>query len=217
MGAIASQITSLTIVCSTVYSGADQREHQSSPSLAFVRRIHRWPVNSPHKWPVKRKMFPFDDVIVRCHNLKWYHFEWKHPKYPCICILLLEFVQTATNRQRKCLRSPDCICMKNLLSDFIWLNVQAKSPYKPYYANLNEICLYESDPKCPHVHAATLVTNIGNIAYGVGSIGTLETSFCEIWMEIYTFSLNKMKLKNTTSKWQPLCRRLNLLLHRIIL
>ena len=42
-GAIASQITSLTIVHSTVYSGADQRKHQSSASLAFVRGIHRWP------------------------------------------------------------------------------------------------------------------------------------------------------------------------------
>ena len=65
MGAIASQITSLTIVCSTVYSDADQGKHQSSASLAFARGIHRGPVNSPHKWPVTRKMFPFDDVIMR--------------------------------------------------------------------------------------------------------------------------------------------------------
>ena len=65
MGAIASQITSLKIVYSTVYSCADQRKHQSSASLAFVRGIRRRPVNSPHKWPVTRKMFPFDDVIMR--------------------------------------------------------------------------------------------------------------------------------------------------------
>ena len=64
MGAIASQITSLTIVYSTVYSDADQSKHQSSASLAFVREIHRGPVNFPHKWPVTRKMFPFDDVIM---------------------------------------------------------------------------------------------------------------------------------------------------------
>ena len=44
MGAMASQITSLTIVYSTVYSGADQRKHQSSASIASVRGIHRWPV-----------------------------------------------------------------------------------------------------------------------------------------------------------------------------
>ena len=61
----ASQITSLTIVYSAVYSGRDQRKHQSSASLAFVRGIHRRPVNSPHKGPVTRKMFPFDDVIMR--------------------------------------------------------------------------------------------------------------------------------------------------------
>ena len=64
LGAIASQITSLASVYSTVHSGADQRKHQSSVSLAFVRRIHRRPVISPHKGPVTRKMFPFDDVIM---------------------------------------------------------------------------------------------------------------------------------------------------------
>ena len=64
MTTMASQITSLTIVYSAVYSGAYQRKHQSSASLAFVRVIHRGLVNSPHKWPVTRKMFPFDDVIM---------------------------------------------------------------------------------------------------------------------------------------------------------
>ena len=66
--AMTSQNTSLTVVYSTVYSGTDERKHQSSASLAFVRGIHRWPVNSPHKWPVSRKMFPFDDVIM--HSLR---------------------------------------------------------------------------------------------------------------------------------------------------
>ena len=60
MGAVTSQITSLTIVYSNFYSDADQRKHQSSASLAFVRS----PVNSPHKWLETRKMFPFDDVIM---------------------------------------------------------------------------------------------------------------------------------------------------------
>ena len=64
MSLMASQITSLTIVYSTSYSGVDQRKHQSSASLAFVLGIHRGPVNSPHKRPVTRKMFPFDDVIM---------------------------------------------------------------------------------------------------------------------------------------------------------
>ena len=64
MGAIASQITSLMIVYSIVCSDADQRKHLISALLAFVRGIHRGPVNSPHKWPVTRKMFQFDDVIM---------------------------------------------------------------------------------------------------------------------------------------------------------
>ena len=70
MNAMAYQITSLTIVYSTVYSDADQRKHQSSASMAFVRGIHRGPVNSLHKWPVTRKMFPFDDVIMENWGLK---------------------------------------------------------------------------------------------------------------------------------------------------
>ena len=64
MTMLASQITSLTVVYSIVYSGVDQSKHQSSASLAFVQEIHRGPVNFPHKWPVTRKMFPFDDVIM---------------------------------------------------------------------------------------------------------------------------------------------------------
>ena len=64
MGTMASQITSLTIVYSTDYSNICQRKHQSSASLAFVRGIHWWAVNSPHKGPVTRKMLPFDDVIM---------------------------------------------------------------------------------------------------------------------------------------------------------
>ena len=65
MSAMASQITGVLIVCSTVCSGADQRKHQSSASLAFMTGIRRWPVDSPHKGPVTRKMIPFDDVIMK--------------------------------------------------------------------------------------------------------------------------------------------------------
>ena len=69
MTAMASQITSLTIVCSNVYLDTDQRKHQSSASLTFVRGIHRWPVNSPHKGPVTRKIFPFDYVTMLMFSL----------------------------------------------------------------------------------------------------------------------------------------------------
>ena len=64
------------------HSGANQRKHQSSASLAFVRGINRSPVNSPHKRPVTRNMFPFDDVIMD-YDMLWlyrymchlYHFD----------------------------------------------------------------------------------------------------------------------------------------------
>ena len=64
MSALASQITSLAIVYLTVYLDADQRIHQSSALQAFVRGIHRWPVNFPYKGPITRKMCPFDGVIM---------------------------------------------------------------------------------------------------------------------------------------------------------
>ena len=84
MGAITYQITSLTIVYWTVYSGADQRKHQRSASLAFVWGIHRSPVNSPYKRPIMRKMFPFDDVIM---VKEWRMCMCKHPCGLSISIL----------------------------------------------------------------------------------------------------------------------------------
>ena len=67
LGTMASQITSLTIFYSTAY--ASQRKHQNSASLAFMCGIHRWPVNSPQKSPVTRKMFPFDDIIMLSYRV----------------------------------------------------------------------------------------------------------------------------------------------------
>ena len=64
MNAMASQITGVSIVSSAARSGVDKRKLQSSASLAFVRGIHRWPVDFPHKGPVTRKMFPFDNIIM---------------------------------------------------------------------------------------------------------------------------------------------------------
>ena len=84
MSAIAPQITCVSIVCSTVGSGADQRKHQSSASLAFVPGIHRWPVNSPHKGPVTRKMFPF--VVITISSGNELRPSWSNPDpiYWCI-------------------------------------------------------------------------------------------------------------------------------------
>ena len=75
MSAMASQITGVSIVYWTVFSGSGQRKYRSCASLAFVRGIHPWPVNSPHKEQVTRNMFPFDDVIMNCLiSDAWTHF-----------------------------------------------------------------------------------------------------------------------------------------------
>ena len=66
MSAMASHITTVSIISSTVCSGADQRKHQSFVSLAFVIGIYRWPVDSPHKGLVTRKIFLYHDFIM--HN-----------------------------------------------------------------------------------------------------------------------------------------------------
>ena len=108
MGAMASQITSLTIVYSTVYLDADQRKHHSSASLAFVRGIHRKSVNSPHKWPVSRKMSPFDDAIMKNGDIRSTHVVWPTGKcayfwawiyctymiHKCACPMQLNYPQT---------------------------------------------------------------------------------------------------------------------------
>ena len=72
MGAMASQITSLEFVYSTVYMGTDQRKHQSSASLAFVGGIHQVPGTGdfPAQWPVMQKMFPVNDTIM-CRLIIW--------------------------------------------------------------------------------------------------------------------------------------------------
>ena len=83
MTTMASQITNLTVVYSTVYSDTDQRKNQSSVSLAFVWGIHSpGQVNSPHKGPVTRKMFPFDDVIMNIPNP--YYIIWPNKPWYCI-------------------------------------------------------------------------------------------------------------------------------------
>ena len=69
MSTMASEIAGILIICSTVGSGADQRKHQSSGSLAYMKGIQQWPVASPHKGPIISKMFPFDDVII-CDSSK---------------------------------------------------------------------------------------------------------------------------------------------------
>ena len=93
MSAMASQITSVSIIRSAVCPGANQRKHQSSAPLAIVRGIHRWAVNSPHKRPVTRKIVS----IWWCHYeivssmRKWRYICWWSGvgKHQIICIQML--------------------------------------------------------------------------------------------------------------------------------
>ena len=117
-GREASQITSLTIVYSIVYTGTDQRKHQRSAFLAFERRIQRWPVNSPHKEPVTRKMISFDDVIMLIP-----------PLYPQVVTMLCQFtfglVAVIFCGQLGKFEL-DAVSLANsvsLLSNFVWLLV----------------------------------------------------------------------------------------------
>ena len=96
MSAMASQITSVPIVYSTVCSGADKRTHRSPASLAFVRGIHRWPVNSTHKGPVTRKMFPFNDIIMLLIVRQWLNQEI-HKKKFSVCYLFSLVYPKASN------------------------------------------------------------------------------------------------------------------------
>ena len=69
MSAMASQISSPSIVYANVCSGADHRKHKNYASLSCVKGIQPWPVNSPHKGPVTRKMVPFDDIIMEKYGV----------------------------------------------------------------------------------------------------------------------------------------------------
>ena len=101
---MASQITSQNIVYSTVYSDVDQCKHQSPASLASVRGIHRRSVNSLHKWPVTRKMFPFDDIITN-----FYVDIRTGPYSDCrLYILIILFMITSWHRDAFRITEPLC-------------------------------------------------------------------------------------------------------------
>ena len=119
-----SQITSLTIVYLTVYLGADQRKHRSSASLAFVRRIHRWPVNSPHKWPVTRKMFPFDDAIKTGIKVKsCWSTGWQFMTQVIVGVVMFQLIFPGQNGRHfaddifKCISMYEKFC---ILFEFHW-------------------------------------------------------------------------------------------------
>ena len=74
MGAIASQITSLTIVYSTVYSGAGQRKPQSSAALAFVRGIHQRYYHTDTKQGQSHNMVQYTRCLSGRNKCIWYNY-----------------------------------------------------------------------------------------------------------------------------------------------
>ena len=157
---MASQITSLTIVYSTVYSGADQRKHQSSASLAFVRGIHRLPVNSPHKWPVTRKMFPLDDVII-CP------LRWSPPgMHRKVFVVIMVVIADALMTNRRCKHHPNLITTVNTKLDHHpnWISV----PVNKYYATCTRYSRYKTLLK--------IGRDVGNRLVSVLFIGSFRQS-----------------------------------------
>ena len=94
------------IIRAMICSGAYKRKHQSSASLAFVRRIHRLPVDSPPKGPATRKMFPLDDVIMITARVRWGVFQEVCTQFALCCAwlgLIMSFLamsRTACQRNR---------------------------------------------------------------------------------------------------------------------
>ena len=195
MSAVASQITSLTIVYSTVYSGVDQRKHQSSASLAFVRGNHRRPVNSPHKWPVTRKMFPSDDVIMRsvlAQLMAWYvrrqaitwpkgHNEWNQNQ---VIHVILWWV-----------------CFIGLLNTYRYVPSDA-------FMRRKLTIIGSDNGLSPERRQAIIWTNAGMLL-----IRPLGANFREILIEIQTFSLKKIRLKMSAAKCCSFRLGLNVLKH----
>ena len=91
MSTMASQITSLTIDYPNVYPRHRSKKTLKVSVLAFVRGFHRWPVKSPHKGPVMRKMFPFDDVIMS------YQKKWQCKIYPNLTHLVIHVLPRCDN------------------------------------------------------------------------------------------------------------------------
>ena len=111
MSTMLSRITSISIVCSTICSGRDQRKHQSAASMAFVWGIHRSPVNSPHKGPVTRKMFPFDEVIMTSGQVLWMLYQ----PIPMVSIFLFRLVTKKVQRLHMTLLCSEAITLVVLM------------------------------------------------------------------------------------------------------
>ena len=168
MGAMASHITNLTIVYSTVYSGTDQRKYHSSASLAFVRGIRRRPGNSPHKWPVTRKGLPYDDVIILYGKLVYikhstntmnltamFFVEWCGMTYAYIATRSLAEGYNKSFRTLNINDIQDGILISNTPSGYVSLAPKFLSGYPIFHTDRYIDTLYIFPRVCIHVWTKT--------------------------------------------------------------
>ena len=177
MSAIASQISDIPIVCWTVCSSEDQRKHQSSLSLAFVRGIHRSPVDSPHKGPVTRKMFPFDDVIMKwifvscvfCRGLIPVDFTLSWPNYIDTEAILLMFEWKNLEELSKSIKWSDKHAMSTTAEKVICVFISAGL----FRSSENPLKLSEVSRKCGDSFIVI------NVSTQQGEICQLAEPFCK--------------------------------------
>ena len=138
----------------TVRSGAVQRKHQSS--LAFVRGIHRWAANSPHKGPVTRKMFPLDNVVMSCSSSECWIF-WKNKIYICILYYISTLIwQRHVKLFLMKIKRPPYIVNLMVANDLVMQAVRSQQPWcvyqdsKVHGANMGPTWVL-SAPDGPHV------------------------------------------------------------------
>ena len=204
MGTMASQMTRITIVYPTVFPGANQRKHQSSASQAFVRGIHRWPVNSLHKGLVTRKMFPFDNVIMCCpfditglindiQSMWPSHYKiqgWHVVNYTLQNRKVVSFSIKKTLKKEKCLLN---VCAE-------WIHVLGNrvlkviSPWCRVYAFVNWVSIGSGNGLSSVRCQAITWTNADLL-----SVGPLGTNFSEILIEIQAFSSKKRHMKMSSA------------------
>ena len=161
-----------------------------------MRGIHRGPVNSPHKWPVTWKIFPFDDVIIRI-------------KMTCQSnSLSVAWISNYVNMK----------LWDGIILPFLDLMVDKLLTYGltlTHWGRVTHICVSKltiigsDNGLSPGRPQAIIWTNVWILL-----IRTLGTNFSEILSEIHTFSFKKMHLKMSSGKWRPFCLGLNVLTTR---
>ena len=203
-------------------SVANQRKHQVSTSLASVRGIYRWPVNSPHKGPVTRKMCPFDDVIMlvatfiirtakgqKNSGIENEQAVWIFIGQPEKVVLNSSWRSNSWLLKRDILV---CFIVFHIKSLYLFVVKLHSKAVLTHWGRVTHICvgnlaiIGSDNGLSPGRRQAIIRSNAG-----ISLIGPLGTNFSEIWIGIQTFSLKKIRLKMSSAKRRPFCLGLNVL------